>query len=107
MLNKQSITVTIDNLTEPQRLALEDMFAMWMRLGGQGSSRWTAFFADGDGNFQPRITVNGERPKPCELTDPEKRWTCLRDELGNHIETYMLDFDPIAWALRAKRETAA
>ena len=72
-------------------MALEDMLATWHSLGSQGASRWTAFFADGDGNFHPRITVDGQRPKLCDLLSDSDRWR------GNE---YRVDFDTIAWRLR-------
>ena len=96
------ITIEIDNLTEPQALAIEDLMAMWQHLGGVGGSRWTAFYADGDGNFRPKITVDGRRPVTCELTDSKKRWKSLweEDQYGQHPQDiYMLDFDSIAWAM--------
>jgi hypothetical protein len=101
---KEKMVIEIDNLTPAQKLAIEDMLATWVSLGQMGSSRWTAFFADGDGNFHPKVTVDGEDAQPCKLTDREKRW---RDAAfatldGGSISTdmYMIDFDEIAWALR-------
>lgn len=96
------ITIEIDNLTEPQRLAIEDILSMWQHLGCIGSSRWTAFFADGDGNFRPKITINGRKPERCKLTDRKKRWKTLwyEDQYGQHPqEMYLLDFDELAWAM--------
>ena len=58
-----SMKIEIDNLTEAQAIALEDMLATWQWLGGNGASRWTAFYADGDGNFQPKITIDGRKPE--------------------------------------------
>lgn len=95
---KRKITVEIDNLTEAQEIALNDLFATWQSLGSMGASRWTAFFADGDGDFRPKITINGEKPKYTELLDREKLWK--GDE-------YRIDFDGVGWALQAieDRET--
>src|SRR5271168_353054 len=92
---KRKITVEIDNLTEAQEIALNDLFFTWMQLGSWGSSRWTAFFADGDGDFRPQITINGEKPKATDLIAREDLWD--GDE-------YRLDFDGIGWALEAKSE---
>lgn len=102
--NRKKITIEIDNLTEAQALAIEDLLAQWQVLGGMGSSRWTAFYADGDGNFQPKVTVDGHKAEFCELgVPPKERWTQLweENEYGNlnPHETYMIDFDAIAWAL--------
>ncbi len=92
--------IEIDGLTEAQALALEDVLAMWHHLGALGSSRWTAFFADGDGNFRPKITIDGRRPQAYTKTDAKRRWVTLwrQEEHGmNPIDVYMMDFDEIAW----------
>jgi len=86
-----SMRIQIDNLTKAQEIALEDMMATWVHLGGIGSSRWTAFFADGDGNFRPNITVNGKKPEFSNLVNRTDVWA--GDE-------YRIDFDSIAWKLR-------
>ena len=83
--------IEIENLTEPQKIAIEDMLKEWMRLGAIGSSRWTCFFADGDGNFQPKIKIDGKQPEFAELIDREKVW-----KTGE----YRIDFDAIAWKMR-------
>lgn len=64
--DKRSITVQIENITEAQAIALETLFAQWVTLGKIGASRWTALFADGDGNFRPRVLVNG---RPATASD--------------------------------------
>ena len=56
----KTINVEISNITEAQAIALEDMFRTWVSLGNNGSSRWTCFYADGDGNFRPSIKVDGK-----------------------------------------------
>lgn len=66
-----------------------------VHLGAIGASRWTAFYSDGDGNFRPKILVDGRKPQPCHLTNAKKRWRKVLQE-----EVYALDFDEIAWALR-------
>lgn len=100
----EKMVIEIDNLTLAQKLAIEDLLATWSNLGKMGSSRWTAFFADGDGNFHPNVTVDGEKPEHCKLTDPKKRWrdAAFSTSDGGAISTdmYMIDFDEIAWALR-------
>lgn len=58
-----SMIIEITNLTIAQKMAIEDMLSYWILLGSVGSSRWTSFFADGDGNFKPKITVNGNDPE--------------------------------------------
>jgi hypothetical protein len=90
---KLAKVVVIEGLTEAQAIALEDMLATWVSLGSMGASRWTSFFADGDGNFRPRITIDGRKPQFTELIPNEKKWP-----KGSHNE-YRIDFDWIAWAL--------
>jgi len=99
MSERYKITVEIDNLTEPQSLAIQDMLRLWMELAGVGASRFTAFFADGDGDFRPQIVVDGKPPERCLAghTDDKHRW---RD--GGDV--YYIDFDEIAWWLRSERE---
>lgn len=81
------LRIVIDNLTCAQAIALEDMLAAWEWLGSIGASRWTAFYADGDGNFRPKITVDGSRPRFTPLLIDAERWK--GDE-------YRIDFDTIA-----------
>lgn len=89
---KRKIIVEIENLTEAQEIALNDFFATWEQLGSWGSSRWTAFYADGDGDFRPKIRINGLKPQTTELIDRTKLW---RDD------EYRIDFDSVGWALQA------
>lgn len=87
MAETKNITVQINNITEAQAIALEDMFATWVYLGNIGGSRWTAFFADGDGNFRPKITIDGLKPQFTDLIDRDKLW---------ETDEYRIDFDSIA-----------
>jgi hypothetical protein len=106
----EKMVIEIDNLTKAQKLAIEDMLAAWVALGNMGSSRWTAFYADGDGNFHPKVTVDGHKAEQCKLTDPKERWRegAFTTRTGGAISTdfYMMDFDEIAWALRKDEEVA-
>ena len=93
---KIKTTIVIENLTESQLIALKEFLFQWQWLGGIGSSRWTAFFADGDGNFRPRITVDGVPPTQTELAGgPAGRW----QSQFNEQDVYAIDFDSIAQAL--------
>ena len=73
------------------------LFATWVQLGGLGSSRWTAFFADGDGNFRPRIMVDGRKAEKTPLLTLKDVWP-----QGGHGD-YRIDFDKVAWRLRDDR----
>ena len=100
---KRKIVVEIDNLTKAQEIALNDFFANWQSLGSMGSSRWTAFYADGEGDFRPKITINGEKPKYTDLLEKGATWR--KDEIiGDKFATgqaYAIDFDWIGWKLQA------
>jgi hypothetical protein len=86
----RKMTIEIENLTVAQVIAIEDLMATWRFLGSVGSSRWTSFFADGDGDFRPKITVNGLKPQTTNLYPRSQFW--VGDE-------YKIDFDCIAAAL--------
>ncbi len=111
-----SANIVIDNLTDAQRIAIEDMMSQWVRLGKMGSSRWTAFFADGDGNFQPNIRIDGKEPEPTDYIKEEDKWKQLQirkeRDMNNGLtmtmwlaldDVYMMDFDGIAWPLHAEK----
>lgn len=93
------ITLEIDNISEAQATAIEDLLALWQELGGKGASRWTAFFADGDGSFQPQITIDGQPAKRCNI-NIGPRWgkVKLRPDNDHEDEVYFMDFDRVALA---------
>jgi len=80
-------------------------------LSAVGSSRFVAFYADGDGNFRPQIDVGVS----CDQSDlPEsaedvffRDWDEVRDmeqfcQWSDNV--CWIDFDPIAWYLSSKEE---
>ena len=87
--------IQISNLTEAQVIAIEDLLATWVYLGGIGSSRWTSFYADGDGNFHPKISINGHDPEFSKLMPRKEVW---------NKDTYKIDLDEIAWKLDQEKE---
>ena len=90
MSDTKKITVTFE-VTEAQAIALEDFFATMNQLGNIGASRWCAFYADGDGNFHPNITIDGRKPQKTPLLKKEDCWKTENE--------YRIDFDWIAWKL--------
>lgn len=105
--SKHKLTIEIDNLSEAQVIALNDLLATWRSLGGSGASRWTAFYADGDGDFHPQITINGEQPKFTDLIDRKKRCWGGDEVVARRFLTgdaYKIDYDWIGWALQAKED---
>jgi hypothetical protein len=97
-MNKK-LTIEIDNLTEAQAIAIEDMFLFWENCGHMGSSRWSAFYADGDGNFHPKIKINNEDVKLNKIAEEAR----VKDNFTLDIKRgdYAIDFDNIAWKLHS------
>lgn len=102
---KTKLTVEFD-VTEAQALSLMSMFKYWNTLGGVGSSRYTAFYADGDGDFRPNCKWT--TPENIELTDDVYKYAFLKiheDPQKNKAELKlsngdaMFDYDKIAWSL--------
>ena len=109
----KKVVIEIGNLTEAQLVSLEDMLATWVSLGHLGSSRWTAFYADGDGNFRPEILIDGRKPEKTKLMSQKELWNTIKVKVAPnkqngltetvwHMESevYMIDFDDVAWKLR-------
>jgi len=92
---KFTAIIRVQNLTIAQSIALEDMMSVWQDLGSMGCSRWTSFFADGDGNFRPEVLYNGHSPNKTDLLKKEETWR------GNE---YRIDFDSIGWKLHDNEE---
>jgi len=107
MNTSEKIKMTvIMNVTIPQAITLKNMFEYYNALSSRGSSRYVAFYADGDGNFHPKceISFDDEIGKMIkELADKlsqnsdEKKYNfgIVEDKNGNR----KYDFDPVAWAL--------
>jgi len=113
MDENKKVVIEIGNLTEAQSIALEDMMATWETLGHLGSSRWTAFYADGDGNFRPEIFFDGRKPEKTKHIPDKLLWNDIKVKVAPtkengltetvwHDESgvYMIDFDDIGWKLR-------
>jgi hypothetical protein len=89
----KTINIEISNITKAQAIALEDMFRTWVVLGKIGSSKWTSFYADGDGNFRPNIKVDGKYAEYSSLINEE-----MRNKMWEKGE-YRIDYDMIGWKL--------
>ena len=91
------------NVNKSQALSLMAMFRTWNSLGGMGSSRWTAFFADGDGDFHPNCQMITE--PFIRLTDEMFKFAPVKpkdkkDFTVSFSEHFAFDHDKIAWKLR-------
>lgn len=52
----QKMTITLENVSQAQAIALKKMFEYMEYLGKIGSSRFCSFMADGDGDFRPKVS---------------------------------------------------
>lgn len=104
--SKRTLNITLENITEAQEIALNDFFATWESLGSWGSSRWTAFYADGDGDFRPKIKINGEKPKHTDLLEKGLTWSSDRIIAMSFYEgdAYKIDYDWIGWKLQEQED---
>lgn len=97
------LEITIDNLSESQAEAIEDLLAVWQWLGDEKMSIWTSYFADGALGFTPDIQVNGEPPKRF-MMDIGNRLAQIKvvTEDGDFPDKYyMIDPDKVRDALIA------
>lgn len=91
------MTVTME-VTIPQALTLQTMFEYYNYLSSIGSSRMAGFYADGDGNFHPKVKCEFSEDIP-ELTDELKELALVTPVFRNTKGDNMYDFDSIAWKI--------
>lgn len=94
MSDRIEMTIKLQ-VTPAQGLALQTMMNHWNLLSSWGSSRYIAFYVDGDGNFHPKAECrfSGEIP---ELTEEMEKKAISKDDGDGNLG---FDFDGIAWAL--------
>lgn len=72
-----------------------------------GADRITCFLAAGDGDFHPKILVNGEKPQETKILTTDEKWF-QSIELKKHTkpirdnsigDTYFINYDTIDWRL--------
>lgn len=87
------------DVTEAQAITLREMFNYWNRLAGIGSSRYVAFYVDGDGDFHPNITMDFSEEltklSDGDLVLAQKDPKRFKASEGDRF----YDYDPIGWAL--------
>lgn len=89
------ITMTIEmDVSVAQALTLQAMFDYWNALASMGSSRFVAFYCDGDGDFRPKCRTSFSAPIP-ELTAELRQIAVVDENNGNR----KYDYDPIAWTV--------
>ena len=100
MNTSRKIKMTVElEVTIPQALTLQAMFDYWNQLSGKGSSRFVAFYADGDGNFHPQAKCTFSEELPY-LNAHMRHLAVVEDLDGNR----KYDFDPVAWKLSEPEE---
>lgn len=58
------VNITIDNLTEAQAVAIEELLAGWQLISDSNDvTIWTGFFCDGRLDWNPKIKINRKKPK--------------------------------------------
>jgi len=103
----QTMTITLNNVNQAQAIALKKMFEYMEHLGNIGSSRLCSFYADGDGDFRPKVSID----YPEELPEVEEISGVLtgddikeaRENNRRIVQTFegdfKIDFDSIAWKI--------
>lgn len=98
------LIITMNNIKQSDAIALIKMFKYMQRLGNIGSSRWCSFFADGDGDFHPKINIEYPEELP-ELSEIKGEVTYNKDTKkleGNILSSsgdFAIDSDLIAWKI--------
>ncbi len=90
--------IKIENLSEAQKIAIEDMLAIWIYCGGIGASRPVTFYVDGDGDFHPDILIDGQKPRRFKNPTKDAKVHTIDDKIPEHTG-YFIDYDEIAWLL--------
>lgn len=57
------LTITIDNITEAQAIAVEELMSVWQFISDKKFFYWTAFAIDGFLDWNPKIKVNRRKPR--------------------------------------------
>lgn len=99
-----TVTLTFEGVTPAQAIALDRMVAQMRTLSAIGSSRYVAFYADGDGNFRPRIKVHMTPDPYGDRSEMERNVLANKAEVKADGDTIFIDFDPVAWALHHEED---
>ena len=58
------VNITIDNLTEAQAIAIEELLAGWQLISDSDDvAIWTGFYCDGRSDWKPKIKFNRKKPQ--------------------------------------------
>ncbi len=61
--NNYNLNVKFENLTQAQKIALEEFFAVWNFIGEKKFTLWTALICDGYSDWNPIISIDGNSPE--------------------------------------------
>ena len=78
----RKLTIEIDNITEAQAIAIEDMFATWQSIGNIGRNRFVGFNVSGEEGFHPEILVNGNPPQQTTLVETKRCWHSIKIKIA-------------------------
>jgi hypothetical protein len=99
--------ITLENVDQAQAIALKKMFEYMEYLGNIGSSRLCSFFADGDGDFHPKVSIeySEELPDVPEINgiltfeEINEAYVNNRKIINTCEGDFVIDFDSIAWKI--------
>lgn len=91
------LTLTFDEISEAQAITLVKMAKIMEYCGNIGTSRNVTFFADGDGDFRPKVSYEsdgelGFEKKPLEID------LNIWETMDKHSD-FRLDYDSVAWQI--------
>jgi hypothetical protein len=103
-MSDDTMTIQITGIKKSHKIALEHILYQMKYLGGIGSSRWLAFYSDGDGDFHPKIIVDGEDVRPSKILSDADCWKNIsiieEGKKPHHVsDVCMVDPDTVAWKL--------
>jgi hypothetical protein len=95
------LNIEIDNVSEGQAKAIEDMLAVWLLLVEKKKGRWVSMFINGTAGFNPEVTINGNVPERY-LENIGPRWNKINEDTEKEDEVYFLDYERIEQLLENK-----
>jgi len=103
----QKMVIMLDGVDQAQAIALKKMFKYMEYLGNIGSSRMCSFYADGDGNFRPKVKIDypEELPEVKEISgiitleDIERAKEDNKRVIQTYEGDFAIDFDSIGWKI--------
>ena len=97
MLSEESLVdlnLSFKGITKAQAITLVKMAKIMEWCGRVGTSRNVTFFADGDGNFRPKVSYEASK----DISYTEKLAMDLEIwEAQDEHKDFKLDFDSVAW----------